>query len=108
MAVERVRRQKTEQQRDEAITAGPKADERRRPRLLVAELQRGPGRVGERWEAVLTPGTGKASQAAPRSSRAGSDADTDTESTGTRRACITVPQTIRKPRRTMPATLPPL
>jgi hypothetical protein len=108
MAVERVRRQKTEQQRDEAITAGPKADERRRPRLLVAALQRGPGRVGERWEAVLTQVPGRRPRRAPRSSRAGSDADTDTESTGTRRACITVPQTIRKPRRTMPATLPPL
>jgi hypothetical protein len=50
----------------------------------------------------------RVSQAAPRSSydRVNPKADTDTESSGIRKACETVPQTTRRPTKTLPATEP--
>ena len=46
-------------------------------------------------------------QAAPTTDDpAGQDADTDTQATETRKACVTVPQTTRRPRKIMATTAP--
>jgi hypothetical protein len=46
------------------------------------------------------------SQARRRPLRDPADQDTDTESSGIRKACITVPQATRRPTKTLPATEP--
>jgi chromosome segregation ATPase len=89
LAIERDRRKKAEQERDDAIAGRQKAE----------------GRI---QEMLATLDALKASQAVPRSSRdrADPDAETDTEASGTGRACETVPQTTRRPGEKMPASEP--
>jgi chromosome segregation ATPase len=89
LAVERDGRQKAEHERDDAIAGRQRAEERIQEMLATLDAL-------------------KASQAVPRSSRdrADPDAETDTEASGTGRACETVPQTTRRPGEKMPASEP--
>jgi hypothetical protein len=82
MAVERVRRQKAGQERDEAIAARLKADDRLCGRCWLPRTPRRRPRRRHGFRAIP----------------AGSDAATDTEPSRTRKACITVQQTIRRRR----------
>jgi hypothetical protein len=86
---ERDCRRKAEQERDDAIAARQEAEER------LLEVQAA--------QDVL-----KASQVRRRLTHGPGDQDTDTEASGIRKACITVPQTIRTTRKTTPATEHPV
>ena len=90
LAGQRDCRQKAEQERDEAIAAHQEAKERLRE--VFADTQ----------------DAQRVSQATPGCSDdpARLDADTDTEASGRRKACTTVPQPTRRPMRTMLATEP--